>query len=385
MRISLIGALVLAGIATASVSHAAHERETKLLPTPSEGASPGSCVWVPYDTPPEELAALNQAGARICMKYPGGGGGFGAIRPGPYQYPPNRIGHEEEIDFCRPAGKCTGVLCRPSFEPAVKPEPWEVSFSYGKTYGGQLFGAGFLTRAYVEASPGSEGDGEQEASGDRIAAGAFLNAGATAFGTTLEVVDIRAEAEAVYGDVASAETRVFIAGLVDHHESGQVELDPEFDASGPLFSVSAPFSIGPVTITVTAGVQGEIGLHGKVGPAVEVAGTGLKVEGEPYARLSAYGEVGAYLVPGLVGAGVEGELTLVRAEVPTTGKLLFDNTTADVRWSLDSDLELGSIDGSLNVWAKFLARFEVELAKWEGVQTTIPLFHLRNCRTSFGG
>ncbi len=373
MKSSLFTLGALAATLVAATTTASTTEETKELPDSSGATNDTHCtVFIDYGDPwpPEE------PGKVVCYRKAPGSGGFGKFKPAAYAgYQKSNYGHEASY-----AGVCAGPTPTSA---ATAPEAWEAKWGFGRIYGGELFGAGAVMGAYLRAEPAAGEPGEEDSHADRMFGGASLRAAATVFGQSIELVDIGADAEAEYGEEATGRAHAYVAGLASYDVSGTVPLNLDVHDAAELFSASTTFTLGPVPVTVTGSVIGEIGLLGKTGPTVERLGTGIKVEATPYARLfaEATAEVSA---GGIAGVGVTGDLTLVRAEVPSRARAIFDSSGA-IRWSLDSDLELGSLDGSVVAWAKLVSKYELPIASWDGVETTIPLLHIAGCRTAFAG
>jgi len=365
---SLIAALTVAAIAPRA--HAVHEQEVKEPIDSVDANGPSSCsITLDYGDPlPPE-----QEGLVVCYRNVPHSGAFGKVKPGAYAgYLKDKHGHESDY---------TSVCGASKLLPGSAPDAWEANWSYGRIYGGQLFGAGAVMSAFLRGEPAAGEPGEEDSHADRMSGGASLKAAATVFHQSLELLDIGAEAEAEYGAEATGHAHAYVLGLANYETSGSIPLNLDVSDTATLLSATMNVALGPVPVQITGSVVGEIGLTGKTGPTIETLGSGIKVEAMPYARL--FAEATASTAGSdYVGLGVTGALTLVRAEVPSTAKAIFDSAGA-MRWSLDSDLELGTLDGSVVAWLKLLTKHQVTLAEWEGLETTIPLLHIAGCRTFF--
>lgn len=312
--------------------------------------------------------------------------------PDAYAHPPDSFGNEgASADLCNQttttckyafvAGK-KQLVCTTTTAPAPTPQAWEVGWRKSFVVGNDFFGAGIFLNAFIGAIPGQAATEDTPAVGDRMYAEASLRHPVTVFHSTKDYVHLLAEANAEYGKQAYAHALVVLGGIVYYENSGTQSLSLAKSYQRDLVSASATFSFGPVPATVTGKLRGAVGVNGAVGPKVTGAGTGVAAEITPYATATASASL-AVGVPGLQ-AGIEGQLELIHVGVPSNGSLVMDST-GKLSWGLNSDVEVRTLDGALSGYIEILnKRFRRKLVDWNGVSTTVPLFHLGNCQSILG-
>jgi hypothetical protein len=142
-----------------------------------------------------------------------------------------------------------------------------------------------------------------------------------------------------------------------------------------FFERSQTFSVGPVPVTVSVGVTGQLGI-------------GLSSEGgalviTPVASIEATVQagVGGECDLGGASAGVRGTLTLIAVQLPIRLKLSLEN--GQPRFTLRGDLTIESLSGALSLyaeayvkicWVKVSAQWSKELFRWKGIEWTRTLF-----------
>ncbi|HYO56185.1 hypothetical protein [Archangium sp.] len=150
-----------------------------------------------------------------------------------------------------------------------------------------------------------------------------------------------------------------------------------------LFSV--PFQAGPVTITVTAGISYNYGVIANFNAAPPAAGCDpaasiFKVGATftPFADLGVWADADASLA-GIVGVGLEVELTLVGLNLPLSltvklGTDTYQNVT--ITFDAGLDLTLTTLKGELSLYIKalFMKVASFTLVSWDGFRHNIPLF-----------
>lgn len=155
-----------------------------------------------------------------------------------------------------------------------------------------------------------------------------------------------------------------------------------------LFDV--PFQIAWFTVEISGGVDftasALASFSGAANPKCDVA----KVAFDSGASLLSDASVGAYLdagisLAGIVGAGVEGELTLLGLSAPAHGnvRLVGSTSNTSTRPKLDVDLgldlKLHALDGRFKVWVEvfWVKVVNFTLFSWKGLEHTFPLFHTK--------
>lgn len=309
--------------------------------------------------------------------------------PDAYAHPPDSFANESaSANLCsQTTTSCKWVFvggkkqlsCTTVTAPAPTPEPWEVGWRKSFVVGNDFFGAGIFLNAFIGAIPGQAATDSSPEVGDKMYAETSLRHPVTVFHNTKDYVYLLAEANAEYGHQAYAHALVVLGGVVYYEDSGTQSLSMTKSFQRDLVSASATFTFGPIPATVTGKVRGAVGITGAVGPKVTAAGTGVGAEVTPYATATAT----ASLAVGVTGlqAGIEGQLEIIHVGVPSNGSLVMDST-GKLSWGLNSDVEVRTLDGSLNGYIEVLnRRYRRKLVDWDGFSTTIPLFHLGNCQS----
>jgi hypothetical protein len=158
------------------------------------------------------------------------------------------------------------------------------------------------------------------------------------------------------------------------------------DRSGTLFS-SPPIVIpvGPITVNVSGGVAGGVGFTSTLGGSfardcnantITASATGAFT---PYAHLDAFAQA-SLGIPSVLEAGIRGNLTLVRIDLPFTSGVgvAWNNATGlTLNGSSNLDLRLSSFGGKIAVFLdSLLYSTEMSLIEWPGVTSNMNLFHL---------
>ncbi len=164
------------------------------------------------------------------------------------------------------------------------------------------------------------------------------------------------------------------------------------DTSITIFGISAPdvnvsysqefweqektFMAGPVPVVITAGASGELGLSFSMSSDGTMTIT-------PSAGISATVEAGVGVGSGFAGAkaGVRGTLTLIEIALPITIKVTA--TSSQRTYKIKGDLTIGTLSGSLALFAKaYIEVWGVEVSaewsytffEWSGFEWKQPLF-----------
>jgi hypothetical protein len=206
---------------------------------------------------------------------------------------------------------------------------------------------------------------------DILEAEGHLNADARLFGLQKSLVDIHGEAKSVVGHSAHSSLHYYVLGAqtYDLEEDGPLTYDTA--ESRQLFSASKSYGVGPVNVTLNFKVMGEIGVHIEAGATL----AGLEMGVTPHAK--AWGVAAASVNVLVAQGGVTANLTFLEAEVPTSGSLLPGTQAGTFAWSVDSDLDLQTLAGKVDLWGKLIGgdTHYLTVANWPGLSTTIPLVH----------
>ena len=242
---------------------------------------------------------------------------------------------------------------------------------------------------------------------------AKFDANATLFGHDISIVDALGSASSNDGDtgLAMGNTHLYVIGykVFDTKDSDGADADGNivlslnnaydeplaFDGGKPtLFAV--PFQVGWVTITVKAGIAYGYGVRAKfdVGapkpPECDPDNPVFKADGTfaPFADLGLWISADVSLA-GIVGVGVEVELTLVGIELPLQAKvwLGMDDNQFSVNFQCTLDLVLTTLAGELSFyielfWTK-VASFTI--LKWDGFKYKFPIFRTPKVALSLFG
>ena len=248
------------------------------------------------------------------------------------------------------------------------------TWTKGDKMGDDNFGAGYTATASL--------NGQR----DGLAVDGSLTADASIFGNDQNLVKVLGNATAaVVGHSASENIDVFVMGRnVFHHgrstgtaAGAGVHLAMNKDFSVTFFDGSKRFWLGPIPVRVRASAAGSAGF------AFESTIGILAVDAHvtPTAKAFATASCSADIV--VAEAGVDGNVTLVDATVPTSGQLTL--TTSGIDYQASSDLTLNYLAGRLNIFAKaFIGhRYEKKIADWSGSTRSFPLTHETGCVNLF--
>jgi hypothetical protein len=229
---------------------------------------------------------------------------------------------------------------------------------------------------------------------------ATFNANATLFGEPVPLIDALAVLSVNEGGTGNpnlgtgkawGNAHLYIVGEEIFDTHGQVDLTGGYDtgwgdSAQPQF-VEAPFQAGPVTVTVSAGISYDYGVKVNLSAHpplptdpcdAEKAVFATQGTVSPYADLGVWVSVDASLA-GIVGVGLEVNLTLVGLKLPLTVNLDlgFDKANnAAITFNATLDLDLHTLDGEIDfyieaLWMK-VATFT--LVKWNGFHHDFPIF-----------
>jgi hypothetical protein len=114
-------------------------------------------------------------------------------------------------------------------------------------------------------------------------------------------------------------------------------------------------------------ISGSVGADAQLVPG----SSGVDIRVSPFATITASGSVSTGVACASV--GIEGELTLIDVRVPLDLDLSF--TTTPRTYSLSGDLEISTLDGSIDLYADACGyKRSKDLASWNGVSYTANLF-----------
>lgn len=163
-----------------------------------------------------------------------------------------------------------------------------------------------------------------------------------------------------------------------------VTANPNVDRKITL--VAQPFMIGPIPVTVSAGIAGRIGINLSMNLTTNRLCNGARADFlslmghvDPYAELDAWAaaEVG---IPGLASVGVEVTLAVFHAHLPFDSRLSlsFDGTAAaraTLSGTVGLGLDLRTLDGRVDGTVSFVfIPVRYELFRWSGLHYQPRLF-----------
>lgn len=180
---------------------------------------------------------------------------------------------------------------------------------------------------------------------------------ATVFGEDLTIIGVDAGASIANGAGAYSLSGTVIGGDVDIAAFDSSEI-PLFDVEMTFFEARTTYMAGPFPVTVKGDVTGSVGATGSI-----TFNDGVQFGVTPNANLSAGADVSVGAA--CLRAGVRGELTLINVDVPTT--LSFSNGACGIDIDLDSAIEMSTMDGSVEVYAKACGvDWSKKLVSWNG-------------------
>ncbi len=205
--------------------------------------------------------------------------------------------------------------------------------------------------------------------GGELWMGATADAWVNLLGEDLILLDVGVEATTQADGTSDSQAwLVALEGvLADWGTTGAASFDKSF-ADLTFLEASAVF----YGVTVSASAVGAIGVDG----TATLGAASVTLDAGPYAGVS--GEASASIGALCVNAGITASLTLVSVDVPTyvTAQLQGDS----VMWSIDTDLVLSSLDGSLDLEVNYcIGSEDYELFAINGFQTTYDLIAESGC------
>ncbi len=264
--------------------------------------------------------------------------------------------------------------------------------------GDKIFGGGYGYDLSWHASPvGRDGTGQICRMGG--SAVAKFNADAILFTAKFKIVDALASVTANENDdhKAEAQAHLYVVGYEFFDTGpdpinliGNVSPDLPGDMSDKqrVQLLKLPFQVGPVTVTITAGIAFDYGSTLTIATSVPVAGScdvkqpvfQVKSVFKPYADLGVWADADASLA-GIVGVGLEVELTLVGLALPLTAEVhigLNPNKANELSLMFNAglDLELTTMAGQINFYieALFMQVASFKIVSWPGFRQKFPIF-----------
>lgn len=133
-----------------------------------------------------------------------------------------------------------------------------------------------------------------------------------------------------------------------------------FELEMTFVEANTTFMLAFVPVTISGDVTGTLGMNASV-----TASGGVELGLTPYANLAASASVGVGAL--CASAGVRGSLDLIDVSLPTTLGLESANCGVDI--ALDSDLELSTMSGSIEVYVNYCVdEWSDELVSWDGIE-----------------
>ncbi|MBU8894425.1 hypothetical protein KRR26_02350 [Corallococcus sp. M34] len=222
-----------------------------------------------------------------------------------------------------------------------------------------------------------------------------FTANAVVFGGRAEVINASALGETETASVhLQANLRVLGMDIApfpyDQHFPARFNVSASPSRAGTIFSASGTYVVVFIPVTVTAGLNGAVGLQLGLNGGVardcvnDTVGVDLNGNVTPFARLDALASVTVGL-PGIAAAGIMGTLNLVRADIPLTGQLGLYVTSPShptfpsmlvLHTGTSMGLNLEALSGRVVVFATLGPYYgELELASWAGLAYHTTLFN----------
>jgi len=195
--------------------------------------------------------------------------------------------------------------------------------------------------------------------------GAEMNVTAKVLGKRVTIAEVGAIACNHQGD-AWGEVKVVAAGQVI--ASAEMSDQAEFGVDRTLINADDKIKLLGVKIKLKGKVSGGVGLT--VDPSFGADGIG--VTATPFTN--AYAKVSASVGASCASVGVEGSLTAIDLEVPSSVSASFD--AGGMEYAVASDYDLHAIDGKIKVKLKVCGVKESKtLAKFKGARLAGGLLH----------
>ena len=220
---------------------------------------------------------------------------------------------------------------------------------------------------------------------------AAFEAHATLFSSDFNVLDARATVSSNDNDdgKAWADGKLYVVGyqLFDtngHYDLSQAYTYKKVDGGKPTL-ITAPFQVGWVTVTVSAGVAYDYGVVVTL-TATAAQKTDCNAKApifEAKSTFTPFADLGGWVdadvsLAGIVGVGVEVDLTLVGIQLPLSASLTLglDQQQLSILFQAGLDLVLTTLKGELDFYIEafwtHVATFTI--VKWDGFSHTFPVF-----------
>ena len=254
----------------------------------------------------------------------------------------------------------------------------------GAHYGDSRFNVGYEYGAHWGVRDVAGG---RELCRANLGTGGHFLAYGTVFGHRFDVIHARALAE-TRGESVHAEARAVLLGIelvnVRHDVPLRFNLVQSPQHTGTLGG-RFWFWLGPIPISVAAGISGTVGLTAALESRIDRDCTygyldvGVQGRVEPFARLRAYAEAAVDIF--IAAVGIRGELTLLEAGLPLTASLSLhlddpDFRRASLRVSTGLSARLSTLSGALMVFGRLgfcplCWTGEGQIASWPGLRWSV--------------
>jgi len=277
--------------------------------------------------------------------------------------------HEKTHWDVSPCSYDRSVVCEsgPTTPPGLPFEPTD--YIRGKCYydydGNQYFGAGYAICAFVQMNEGAQpGDLPSY-----LRAYAGAKGFARVFSKDYTILGVRAEAEAT-NTTAFAEAALTVLGadVFSLRVAAELEIDPLFSLDVTFLEVSTTFAIGYVPVTLSAALEGSIGIK-----LLATAGLGgIALTPTPFATV----QVSATAGVGIKGVeiGLQISLELIGLDIPIEIDLILP-TWKRLDWEVIIDLDVHTLDGEVAIVLE-IGPIEITftLFEWEGFHWVFRLY-----------
>jgi hypothetical protein len=244
----------------------------------------------------------------------------------------------------------------------------------GKSFGDSDWGAGYSGGAKFTYDRGTA----VSTNDDTLAGDGSLTAWARVFGTKREIIEVRGDLYGSNGNPATFGVDAYVLGQAVYSNEFAAEVSYSKLWSQTFFTVSQWFTVGPVPVRVSASAKGYAGFD--IWGQLDVNSIDLTFR----PRLSLGAKAFAGVDIAFASAGIYGELNILRASLPIEADIRHANVNActpspltlgpAVKWDLDIELDLESLDGELGVEATLLSdTWRKRIVKWNGLDETYDL------------
>ncbi|MBS2025004.1 MAG: hypothetical protein JST92_21605 [Deltaproteobacteria bacterium] len=226
---------------------------------------------------------------------------------------------------------------------------------------------------------------------------AQFEAHATLFSDEFSILDAKGTVSANDNDDLKAwvDSKLYVVGYQVFDTNGHYNLTgspytKNWGDGDKIQVIEVPFQVAWVTITVSAGIEYDYGVNvvlnaGTVtskscvpsNPVLSATATFT-----PYADLGGWVDADASLLGGLVGVGVEIQLTLVGLQLPLSARLAVEPKNINnvpylgITFNAGLNLILTTLKGELDFYLKafWVKVFSMKVFGWDGFSHTFPVF-----------